>query len=132
MGCTKSKLSPDICERDETSSMHADFIKREGLDSYYAVMGMEDKGESHNTYKDSSNNVNLGLINIEEKTEYDTENNNTGFTLREYIEMAVVLVIAVGALKAIYRCCTKLKKKRQIRKKVCCHARQRHDHENQS
>ena len=48
--------------------------------------------------------------------EYGTENNNTGFTLREYIEIAVVLVIAIGALKAIYRCCTKLKKKRQIRK----------------
>ena len=117
MGCTKSKLRPDICQRDETSEMHADYIKREGLDSYYAVMGMEEKGDTHNTYKDNSNNFNLGLINVEEKTEYDTENINTGFTIREYIEMAVVMVIAVGAIKAIYRCCAKLKKKKQIRKK---------------
>ena len=116
MGCTRSKLNKDICERDETSSMHADFIKKEGLDNYYTLMGMENKGEGHNTFKDSSNNVNIGLINLEEKNESDTENYQTGFTLREYIEIAVVLVIAIGALRAIYRCCTKQRKKRQIRK----------------
>ena len=116
MGCTKSKLRPDICERDETSEMHADFIKREGLDSYYAVMGMEEKGETHNTYKDNSNNFNLGLINVEEKTEYDTENVNSGLTIREYIEIGIVVVVAVATIKAIYRCCAKFRKKKQIKK----------------
>ena len=64
MGCTRSKLNKDICERDETTSMHVDFIKKEGLNSYYKLMGMEHQGEGHNTLKDSSNNVNVGLINI--------------------------------------------------------------------
>ena len=116
MGCTKSKLNPDICQRDKTGEMHAEYIKREGLDSYSAVMGMPEKGDSHNTYKDNSNNFNLGLINVEEKTEYDTKNINSGFTIREYIEIAIVIVIAVGTIKAIYRCCAKLKKKKQIKK----------------
>ena len=116
MGFTRSKLNKDICEKDETTSMHVDYIKKEGINSYYKLMGMDPQGEGHNSFKDNSNNVNVGLINIEEKNESDTENYQSGFTLREWIEIAVVLIIAIGALRAIYKCCIKQRKKRQLKK----------------
>ena len=41
MGCTCSKLNKDICKKDETTKMHIDYIKKNGLDAYYAIMGVE-------------------------------------------------------------------------------------------
>ena len=41
MGCTKSKIDPKICERDETHSMQEEFIKKHGLEKYYQTLGME-------------------------------------------------------------------------------------------
>ena len=111
MGGTRRKLNKDICERDETTSMHVDYIKKEGIDSYYKIMGMEPQGGGHNSFKDNSNNLNVGLINIEEKNESDVENYQSGFTLREWIEIAVVLIIAIGALRAIYKCCKNKERK---------------------
>ena len=40
MGCTRSKLNKDICQKDETTKMQIDFIKQNGLDTYYAIMGI--------------------------------------------------------------------------------------------
>ena len=40
-------------------------------------MGIEG-GDSHNSFEDNSSNLNLGLINIEQKSESDVENINTG------------------------------------------------------
>ena len=60
MGCTRSKLNKDICEKDETTKMHVDFIKKNGLDAYYAIMGVEND-KTHNSFDDNSSNVNLGL-----------------------------------------------------------------------
>ena len=50
MGCTKSKLDNKVCLKDETTQMHFNFIKKNGLDEYYAVMGMESES-SHNSFK---------------------------------------------------------------------------------
>ena len=116
MGCNRSKLNNNVCEKDETTAMHVDYIKKEGIDNYYKIMGMETLGGGHNSFKDHSSNLNVGLINAEEKNESDDENYQSGFTVREWIELAVVLIIAIGALRAIYRCCTKRRKKKQLKK----------------
>ena len=60
--------------------MHMDFIKKHGLDEYYAVMGME-SDTSHNSFNDNNSHVNLGLINIESKNETDTEIQNFGLSI---------------------------------------------------
>ena len=80
MGCTRSKLNKDICLKDETIEMHVDFIKKNGLDEYYAIIGKEiDTG--HKSFDDNSSNVNLWLFNIETKNETDTEIKNLGLSI---------------------------------------------------
>ena len=96
MGCTKSKLDDKVCIKDERTAMHVDYIKKHGLAAYYQVMGMEDDS-NHSNFEDNSSNLNLGLINIESKNIYEMENYNSGLTVCEYIEIAVVIVIALGA-----------------------------------
>ena len=110
MGCTKSKIDPKICGRDETNSMHVAYIKKHGLEKYYQTMGIEPE-EKHNSYEDNSKNLNLGLINIEEKTESDVENINMGVSTREWVEIAVLLIIVIGILRVIYKFCIKQRKK---------------------
>ena len=88
MGCTKSKIDPKVCEKDETHSMHVAYIKKHGLEKYYQTLGIEPE-EQHNSYEDNSKNLNLGLINIEEKSESDVENINMGLNVREWVEIAV-------------------------------------------
>ena len=110
MGCTKSKIDPKICERDETHSMHVEFIKKHGLEKYYQTLSMEPE-EQHNSYEDNSKNLNLGLINIEEKSESDVENINMGLSVREWVEIAVLLIIVIGIIRVIYKFCLKIKKK---------------------
>ena len=116
MGCNRSKLNNNVCEKDETTAMHIDYINKEGIDKYYKIMEMESQGGEHNSFQDHSSNLNVGLINIEEKSETDVENYQSGFTIREWIELAVVLIIAIGALRVIYKCCVKRRKKRQLKK----------------
>ena len=89
MGCTKSKLDEKVCLKDETTSMHIAYINKHGLQKYYETMGVEG-GEQHNSYEDNSNNLNLGLINIEQKSETDVENINMGLTVREWVEIAIL------------------------------------------
>ena len=100
--------------------MHVDFIKKHGLENYYQTLGMEPE-EQRNSYEDNSKNLNLGLINIEEKSESDVENINMGLSVREWVEIGVLLIIIIGILRVIYKFCLKRKKKSekksQIRKK---------------
>ena len=121
MGCSKSKIEPKICQRDETHSMHVEYIRNHGLDQYYKTLGVE-KEEQRNSYEDNSKNLNLGLINIEEKNESDVENINMGLSVREWLEIGVLLIIILGILRIIYKFCMKKKKKSekksQIRKKT--------------
>ena len=121
MGCSKSKIEPKICQRDETHSMHVEYIRNHGLDQYYKTLGVE-KEEQRNSYEDNSKNLNLGLINIEEKNESDVENINMGLSVREWLEIGVLLIIILGILRIIYKYCMKKKKKSekksQIRKKT--------------
>ena len=89
IGCTKSKLDDKVCLKDETTAMHVAYIKKNGLQKYYEVMGVEDVS-NHNSFEDNSSNLNLGLINIEQKSKSDIENINTGLTVREWVELAIV------------------------------------------
>ena len=117
MGCTKSKLDEKVCLKDETTAMHIAYINKNGLQKYYDVMGVEG-GSNHNPFEDNLSNLNLGLINIEQKSESDVENINTGLTAREWVELAIVLIIALGAIRIIYKCCMKRRKKSQMKKKM--------------
>ena len=96
--------------------MHVAYINKHGLEKYYQTMGIEPE-EEHNSYEDNSKNLNLGLINIEQKSETDVENINTGLTVREWVEIAVLLIIAIGILRVIYKFCMQRRKKSQIKKK---------------
>merc|ERR1711954_34840 len=114
-------IEPKICQRDETHSMHAEYIRNHGLDQYYKTLGVE-KEEQRNSYEDNSKNLNLGLINIEEKNDSDVENINMGLSVREWLEIGVLLIIILGILRILYKYCMKKKKKSekksQIRKKT--------------
>ena len=79
-------------------------------------MGVEGE-EQHNSYEDNSNNLSLGLIDIEQKSESDVEIINTGLTVREWVEIAILLIIAIGIIRVIYKFCMQTKKKSQIKKK---------------
>ena len=96
--------------------MHIAYINKHGLQKYYETMGVEGE-EQHISYKDNSNNLNLGLINIEQKSETDVENINTGLSVREWVEIAILLIIAIGIIRVIYKFCMQRKKKSQIKKK---------------
>ena len=96
--------------------MHVNFIKKNGLAAYYQVMGMEDKS-NHNSFEDNSSNLNLGLLNIESKNENDMEIHNSGLSVREYIEIAVVIIIALGALRIIYKFFKQRRAKAALKKK---------------
>ena len=100
MGCTKSKPDEKVCIKDETTSMHIAYINKHGLQKYYDVMGIEG-GDQHNSFKDNSSNLNPGLINIEQKSESDVENINTSLTVREWVEIAILLIIAIGMIRVI-------------------------------
>ena len=89
--------------------MHVAYINKHGLEKYYQTMGIEPE-EEHNSYEDNSKNLNLGLINIEQKSETDVENINTGLTVREWVEIAVLLIIAIGIIRVIYKFCMQRRK----------------------
>merc|ERR1711954_332629 len=117
MGCTHSKINKDICLKDETTEMHMDFIKKIGLDVYYTIMGIEND-KSHNLFDDNSSNVNLGSFNIETKNKTDTEIENSGLSIREYIEIAIAIIIVLGAIRIIFRYLKKRKAKAAMKKKT--------------
>ena len=74
--------------------MHVDYIKQYGIDSYYAIMGV-DNDKTHNSFDDNSSNVNLGLFNIETKSETDTTIENSGLSIREYIKITLAIIITL-------------------------------------
>ena len=74
MGCTLSKINPDICQRNETPEMHSNYIKENGIHCYNSLMGIEDN-QLGTKLDDHSSTINLGLLNMESKTESDTKCN---------------------------------------------------------
>ena len=58
------------------------------------------------------------MINIEEKSESDVENINMGLSVREWVEIGVLLIIIIGILRVIYKFCLKRKKKSEKKSQI--------------
>ena len=97
--------------------MHANYIKQYRLDSYNALMGV-DNDKTHNILDDHSSTVNLGLFKMETKSETDTTYENSGLTTKEYIEIALAILIVLGAARIIFRYLKKKKTKAAKKKKT--------------
>ena len=85
MGCTRSKLNNKICETSETSETHKRYIREHGIEAYYRVMGY--KKDNAHTMDDHSSTYNVGLLNFNNKTESETQNEYVGLSLKEYIAL---------------------------------------------
>ena len=114
MGCTRSKLNNKICETSETDETHKRFIRENGLDKYYAVMGYKNK-DAH-SMDDHSSTINLGLLNFDNKSESETENQFTGLTTKEYIAIAIGIILVAYAGRRLIRYINKNKKKSSAKK----------------
>ena len=115
MGCTLSKINPEICQRNETSDMHSKYIKENGIDAYNTLMGI--KHDEPGTKLDNhSSTINLGLLNMESKTESDTKYEYNGLTFKEYLEIGLAILIILGAT-ALYRHLKKRRTKTSNKKK---------------
>ena len=90
--------------------MHASYINEYGLHSYNSLMGIE-HDENGTKLDDHSSTVNLGLINMETKSETDTKYEDSGLTVKEYIEIGLAILIVIGAARAIFRYLKKKKTK---------------------
>ena len=79
-------------------------------------MGIE-HDETGTKLDDHSSTVNLGLINMESKSETDTRYEYSGLTVKEYIEIGLAILIVIGAVRAIYRYVKKKKIKSTNKRK---------------
>ena len=79
-------------------------------------MGIE-HDETGTKLDDHSSTVNLGLINMESKSETDTRCKYSRLTVKKYIEIGVAILIVIGAARAIYRYLKKKKTKSSNKKK---------------
>ena len=95
MGCTRSKLNHKICENSETDETHKRFIRENGLDAYYATMGY--KKDNAHSMDDHSSTYNVGLLNFDSKSKSETENQYTGLTTKEYIAIAIGILLVAYA-----------------------------------
>ena len=89
-----SHLDKEVCLRNETPEMHAAYIDKHGLSKYYQVMGMNDPEAKAPEMEDNSNNIKVGLINMEEKS-------STSYEFYG-IRWSDILKIGLGILAIIY------------------------------
>ena len=116
MGCTKSKLDDSVCLKDETSDMHTTFINQHGLASYYSVMGMPPEGPSGTEMTDSSENFNIGFVNVEEKTTVD--NQFYGLGVSDILEVCIGFLFILYISKLIYKRIMKRKEQARANKNL--------------
>ena len=117
MGCTRSKLNNKICESSETSKTHKKYIREKGLDAYNKVMGFN-HGVGRHTMDDHSSTYNVGLVNLNNKSESETENEYVGLTFKEYVEIAFAILFIIYAGRFIVRHFIKKKKNASVKKKT--------------
>ena len=79
-------------------------------------MGIEND-KTHTKLDDHSSTVNLGLINMDTKSEKDTTYENSGLTAKEYIEIGLAILIIIRAARVIFRYLKKKKTKASNKKK---------------
>ena len=96
MGCKRSKLNNKICDNSETADTHKKIIKENGIDSYNRVMGFAHE-ESGHKMDDHSSTFNVGLLNLDNKSKSETENEFHGLSFKEYVEIALAILIIMYA-----------------------------------
>ena len=74
------------------------------------------KKDNAHSMDDHSSTYNVGLLNFDNKTESETENEYTGLSTKEYIAIAVGIVIIIYAGRRIIRYINKNKKKKSAKK----------------
>ena len=88
-----SKFDKEVCAKNETPEMHSKFIDKFGLQKYNDVMVMP-LPEAGKTIDDHSKTINLGLLNVETKSETATTNKFlVDFNWKMMVEIAVGLLI---------------------------------------
>ena len=114
MGCTKSKLDENVCLKDEKPSMHSKFIKEQGIKRYYQVMGMPENvpiAAPGAETDDKSSNLNLGFINISEKSTTENLKNFYGLSMGDVLEVSIGFCLFLYLLRIIYKLVMKRRKK---------------------
>ena len=102
MGCERSKFDKEICAKNETPELHSKYIDQHGIQKYYEVMGMPLPAAGKPTIDDHSKTINLGLVNVDTKTE--TTNSNqfmVDFNWKMLVEIAVGLLIILYVTRCL-------------------------------
>ena len=75
-------------------------------------------GDSAHTMDDHPSTYNVGLVNFDNKSETETENEFIGLSFKEYLEIAVAILIIIYAARRLMRHFIKKKKKSSAKKKT--------------
>ena len=110
MGCIVSHLDKEVCLKNETPEMHQRYIDKNGLSKYYKVMGMN-APEKDTEMEDNSKNLNIGLINMEEKN--STIYEFYGIRWSDLLEICLGIIVILYITKLVFKY---IKKKRRIAK----------------
>ena len=111
MGCKVSHLDKDVCLKNETPEMHQRYIDKHGLSKYYQVMGMNDPEAKAPEMEDNSKNINVGLINMEEKS--STSYKFYGIRWSDLLEICLGILVILYVTKLVFKY---IKKKRRVAK----------------
>ena len=93
--------------------MHKSFISKNGLSNYYTTMGMPQTGTE---MVDKSDNLNIGLINVEEKNSVD--NQIYGFGPSDILEICLGVLFFLYISKLVYKHIKKRKRDARTSKKM--------------
>ena len=117
MGCERSKFDKEICAKNETPEMHLKYIDKFGIQKYYEVMGMPLPEAGKPTIDDHSKTINLGLVNVDTKSETATSNKfMVDFNWKMLVEIAVGLLIILYVTCRLVRYCKKKRQKSKMKK----------------
>ena len=100
--------------KDEKPSMHSKFIKEQGIKRYYQVMGMPENvpiAAPGAETDDKSSNLNLGFINISEKSTTENLKNFYGLSMGDVLEVSIGFCLFLYLLRIIYKLVMKRRKK---------------------
>ena len=115
MGCTVSNLDSNVCLKDETPEMHQSYIDKNGLSRYYKAMGMS-APQKDTEMEDNSENLNIGLINMEEKN--STSYEFYGIRPSDLLEICLGIIVILYISKLVYKYIRKRKRVAKINKNM--------------
>ena len=100
MGCTVSHLDKNVCLKNETPEMHQRYIDKNGLSRYYTAMGMS-APQKDTEMEDNSENLNIGLINMEEKN--STSYEFYGIRWSDLLEICLGIIVILYITKLVFK-----------------------------